>query len=101
MCFVAQNGDRFISVSCGNCDVQSALWAAGNYRLLLPAGCSDGPTVLKGFCVKQLYNYMRTSGNFEGCSVAVINTNIYFGYGELFEDEKYMRVINKTAIILL
>ena len=35
------------------------------------------------------------------CSVAVINTNINFGYGELFEDEKYMPVINKTAIILL
>jgi hypothetical protein len=35
------------------------------------------------------------------CSAAIINTNINFWYEELFEDEKYVPVINKTAIILL
>ena len=35
------------------------------------------------------------------CIVAIINTNINFVYEELFEDEKYIPVINKTAVILL
>jgi len=47
MCFVARNADCFILERYGNCDVPSALWAAGNYRLLLPAGCSDGPQCSK------------------------------------------------------
>jgi hypothetical protein len=44
---------------------------------------------------------MPTPGNSEVCSAAIINTNINFGYEELFEDEKYVPVINNTAIILL